>query len=111
MVPVTFQNFVEQLDKSPHHLLPLNSFKMGIHCRSVPHHLERVSPDSSSFQPINLAGSFMEAPCERHNRRFQSPPRANCALSSLFQNGTPHPSFLERASLLSHFVVLAFVRG
>ncbi|GBL89067.1 hypothetical protein AVEN_255207-1 [Araneus ventricosus] len=71
--------------------------KADIHCRTVPHHLERVSPDRSSFQPIHLGGTFMEARCKRHNWSLQSP-RATVH--------TPPSRFLDRASFaLQHFVV------
>ncbi|GBN05918.1 hypothetical protein AVEN_261885-1 [Araneus ventricosus] len=74
---------------------------MDIHGRTVPHHLERVSQDSSSFQPINLGGSFMQTtqPVTLASKDYAS---------SCFQNGTlrftlPPPFcdffFCERGSL------------
>ncbi|GBN14311.1 hypothetical protein AVEN_228374-1 [Araneus ventricosus] len=77
---------------------------MDIHGRTVPHQLECVSPDSSSFRPIHLGGSFMEAPRKRSLRS----PRATAPTP--FKMGSP-PRCPERASLpLLDLVVFAFVR-
>ncbi|GBL67032.1 hypothetical protein AVEN_77075-1 [Araneus ventricosus] len=49
------------------------NLKPDIQERFAPHHSERFAPYRSNFQPIHLGGSFMEAPCKRHNRPLQSP--------------------------------------
>ncbi|GBM28919.1 hypothetical protein AVEN_265299-1 [Araneus ventricosus] len=87
------------------------ALELGIHEESAPVHLESVSPENSSFQPINLGGSFMEAPRKRHDRPLQS---------SRVTVPTPPAAFKTRPPLLfpektllpfPHFVFFASVRG
>ncbi|GBL81795.1 hypothetical protein AVEN_93549-1 [Araneus ventricosus] len=56
-----------------------------------PRRLERVSPNSSSFQFIHLGLSFMEAPCESHNWSFQSPRATVSTPPPAIKTGPPTP--------------------
>ncbi|GBM39065.1 hypothetical protein AVEN_190210-1 [Araneus ventricosus] len=67
----------------------LHRLKLEIHGRTVPRHLKRVAPDGSSFQPIDSGGSFIEAPCEQHNRSLQSPRATMPTPPSAFKTGPP----------------------
>ncbi|GBL73141.1 hypothetical protein AVEN_159224-1 [Araneus ventricosus] len=40
---------------SVYHALQVSKLKLDLHGRSVPYHLERVSPGCSSFHPIHLS--------------------------------------------------------
>ncbi|GBN89264.1 hypothetical protein AVEN_271743-1 [Araneus ventricosus] len=104
MVPVTFQNLVEQLDKPPHHLLPSDSIKLGIHGRTVPHHLECVSPDISSFQLIHLAGHSWRLHANDATGDFSLPGLAVPISPPAFKTGHPTP----RDSFTSPFPILWF---
>ncbi|GBM49217.1 hypothetical protein AVEN_158190-1 [Araneus ventricosus] len=84
----------------------MTHLKLEIHGRTVPHHLERYSPDSSSFQPIHL---FIEAPSKRHNRSLQSPRATGPTIPPAFERDSPS-RFPERASLPLPHAVFAFLR-
>ncbi|GBM24933.1 hypothetical protein AVEN_23464-1 [Araneus ventricosus] len=68
------------------------NLKLDIPDRTVPHHLERVSPDHSIFQTILLAL------CKRRNRSIPSPKATVLNPSPAFKTGPP-PRFSERALL------------
>ncbi|GBM60134.1 hypothetical protein AVEN_38466-1 [Araneus ventricosus] len=59
------------------------SLKLDIPDRTIPHHLDRVSPDHSIFQTIILA------PCKRHNRSIPSPKATVLNPPPAFKTGPP----------------------
>ncbi|GBM23421.1 hypothetical protein AVEN_138656-1 [Araneus ventricosus] len=78
---------------------------LDIQDRTVPHHLERLAPDRSSFQSIHLGGPFMDT-----TGHFNLAGLLCLPLLPLSKRDPAHHCRAKASLRLLHFVVFAFVK-